>query len=178
MTGSSPEVKLEAAHSKGRLGVVRELFTEYAAALDVDLCFQNFSLELASLPGHYAPPQGRLLVARAGRKAAGCIALRKIADGICEMKRLYVRPAFRGRGIGRTLACAIITAARKIGYERMRLDTLASMNEALGLYESLGFRNIRPYYHNPSSNALFMELPLGHARPRERRLLKIATLAR
>lgn len=103
-----------------RLPTVRELFVEYVKATAVDLCFQNFDRELTELPGRYAPPEGRLLLALDGTKATGCVALRKISDGICEMKRLYVRPAFRGKGLGRTLTGEIIAAAKQIGYERMR----------------------------------------------------------
>ncbi|HEU0038281.1 MAG TPA: GNAT family N-acetyltransferase, partial [Verrucomicrobiae bacterium] len=121
---------------------------------------QDFERELTALPGRYAPPAGSLLLALDGTNAAGCAALRNIGDGICEMKRLYVRPAFRGKGLGRALASDIIAAARQIGYERMRLDTLSSMKEAIALYQSLGFRRIAPYYDNPNRGAVFMELDL------------------
>ena len=143
-----------------RLPTARELFIEYAQAIAVDLCFQDFERELTELPGRYAPPAGSLLLALDGTNAAGCVALRKIGDGICEMKRLYVRPAFRGQGLGRALARDIIAAARQIGYERMRLDTLSSMKEAIALYQSLGFRRIAPYYDNPNRCTVFMELDL------------------
>ena len=142
------------------LPTVRELFVEYAQAIAVDLCFQDFERELTELPGRYAPPAGSLLLALDGTNAAGCVALRNIGDGICEMKRLYVRPAFRGKGLGRALASDIIAAAKQIGYERMRLDTLSSMKEAIALYQSLGFRHIAPYYDNPNRGAAFMELDL------------------
>src|ERR1041385_6463368 len=111
------------AHSAADAPLVRALFREYAAGVGIDLCFQDFGQELAELPGRYAPPRGRLLVAWEGDEAAGCVALRELTGGICEMKRLYVRPAFRSRGIGRTLANAIVSAAWQIGYDRMRLDT-------------------------------------------------------
>jgi len=148
------------AHEAALLPTVRELFTEYANSIDVDLCFQSFDRELVELPGRYASPEGRMLLAFEEEQAAGCAALRKIGDGICEMKRLYVRPPFRGKRLGRALASEIIAAAKEIGYERMRLDTLNSMKEAIALYESLGFQRIAPYYDNPSGCAVFMELKL------------------
>ena len=148
------------AHSSEQLPMVRELFTEYANSIEVDLCFQGFSKELAELPGDYAPPAGRLFVAYEANAPVGCVALRKIDEDICEMKRLYVRPSARGTGLGRQLAKLVIEGAREIGYQKMRLDTLASMKPAIALYESLAFHRIEPYYHNPSGCAVFMELRL------------------
>ncbi len=128
------------------MATVRTLFEEYAAALDFDLCFQGFTAELAGLPGDYAPPAGRLLLARSDGAAVGVVALRPLAaPGACEMKRLYVRPAGRGGGTGRRLAVSAIGAARATGYATMRLDTVVSMRAAQSLYNSLGFRETGPY---------------------------------
>lgn len=140
--------------------LVRRLFEEYAASLDIDLCFQNFDLELDTLPGAYAPPDGTIVVAYADGEPAGCAALRKIGDGVCEMKRLYVRPEHRGEGIGRSLAEEIVARARGIGYATMRLDTLESMTEANALYRSIGFKKCAPYCYNPCEHPVYMELPL------------------
>ena len=139
----------------------RELFQEYAQSLGVNLCFQNFEQELAGLPGHYEPPDGRLLLAEYDGQLAGCVALHKWDGGICEMKRLYLRPSFRGKGLGRAIAEKIIAEARSIGYQRMRLDTIEPlMKDAVEMYRKLGFREIAPYRPNPIAGAMYMELQL------------------
>lgn len=142
------------------LEVVRALFKEYALSLGIDLDFQDFDRELAGLPGGYAPPAGRLILARQEEQVLGFVGLRKFSGKTCEMKRLYVRPGFRGKGIGRGLAKAVIAEAREIGYRRMRLDTLPWMDGAIALYRSLGFKEIESYRHNPIEGARFMELVL------------------
>ncbi len=154
-------MKLIQAASPGEIEEVRKLFAEYHEWLGLNLCFQNFDEELASLPGEYVPPSGRLFMAFEDDRVAGCIAMRKLDEGVCEMKRLYVRPEFRGTGLGHRLAVSVIDAAREIGYERMRLDTLpGKMDPAITMYRRLGFKEIEPYYFNPVAGAAFMELAL------------------
>jgi ribosomal protein S18 acetylase RimI-like enzyme len=146
-------------HVAERVPVVRALFEEYAEALGVDLGFQDFERELAELPGDYVPPGGRLLLAL-DPEPAGCVALRPFEPGVCELKRLYVRPAYRGSGLGRLLAEQIVAAGRDAGYERMRLDTLPTMAAARRLYESLGFVEIEAYRPNPVHGTTYFELAL------------------
>ena len=147
--------------SPSQVAEARELFREYAQSLGVNLCFQNFEQELAGLPGHYAPPDGRLLLAEYEGQLAGCVALHKWETGICEMKRLYLRPSFRGRRLGRVLAETIIAEARNLGYQSMRLDTIEPlMKDAVEMYRKLGFREIAPYRPNPIAGAMYMELQL------------------
>jgi ribosomal protein S18 acetylase RimI-like enzyme len=138
----------------------RELFLQYADSLGFDLEFQGFSQELATLPGNYAPPEGCILLAEDSGYFVGCVALRLLEDKICEMKRLYVKSDYRGRGMGRMLGCSVIDRARGTGYEKMRLDTIATMKEARSLYYSLDFRNINAYRYNPVDDASYMELEL------------------
>ncbi len=148
------------ATTHDEIAVARALFEEYAASLEIDLCFQGFAEELANLPGVYAPPRGRLLLARNGDVVSGCAALRPLEAMTCELKRMYVRPTFRGQGVGRALAEAIVAAARTIGYARIRLDTLEEMTAARSLYESLGFASRTAYYETPLVHTVFMELEL------------------
>jgi len=154
------DLRCTLAASPADIQDARLLFREYEASLGIDLCFQNFEAELAELPGAYAPPSGALLLARCEGETAGCVALRKLEPAVCEMKRLYLRAAFQGRGYGRALAEAIIAEARRIGYGRMRLDTLPFMTRAIPLYRSLGFYDIPPYTVNPVEGALFLEKKL------------------
>jgi ribosomal protein S18 acetylase RimI-like enzyme len=153
-------ITIAQAESRQGIELIRELFIEYERSLDIDLCFQGFDQELDSLPGEYAPPSGRLILAYNGDKLAGCVALRAISKEACEMKRLYVRPSHRGAGIGRMLAEAVIREATATGYRRMFLDTLASMHEALALYRSLGFRETEAYRYNPCEDCRFMVVDL------------------
>ena len=144
------------------VAAARTLFQEYQRALGVDLCFQGFAEELAGLPGEYAPPRGRLLLAesREDRALLGCVALRPLDARTAEMKRLFLRPAARGQGVGRRLVEAVMAEAETIGYACLRLDTLPSMRTAIALYRELGFREIEPYCRNPVAGALFLERAL------------------
>ncbi|HYX28743.1 MAG TPA: GNAT family N-acetyltransferase [Pyrinomonadaceae bacterium] len=154
-------MKLIQVQNSEQVDQARQLFREYQMWLQIDLCFQNFADELAGLPGEYAPPDGRLLLAHEGYELAGCVALRRIDQDTSEMKRLFLREEFRGRGLGRELIQAIIREAKDIGSQRMRLDTLPpKMNDAIALYRSYGFKEIAPYNHNPVAGAIFMELDL------------------
>jgi putative acetyltransferase len=149
------------AESPAQIAHARELFLEYAESLGFSLCFQNFDKELAGLPGDYAPPEGRLLLAEYEGQLAACVALHKLDSSVCEMKRLYLRQRFRGKGVGRALAERIIAEARRIGYRRMRLDTVEPiMKDAVAMYRKLGFRDIAPYRPNPIAGAMYMELEL------------------
>ncbi len=149
--------RIVSADSEAAVDEIRAMFLEYGRSLDFYLCFEDFETELAGLPGPYAPPSGRLLLAGGGENMAGCVALRDCGGGVCEMCRLYVRPAFLGRGIGRTLAEAAIVAARDEGYTAMRLETLPSMTEALALYAKLGFRDVS----KPGDVPIIRQLDLG-----------------
>jgi putative acetyltransferase len=154
-------LSLAQAEAPPQIAQARELFLEYAQSLGFSLCFQNFDQELAGLPGDYAPPDGRLLLAECEGQLAACVALHRLEDGICEMKRLYLRPQFRGRGLGRVLANRIIAEARQIGYQRMRLDTVEPvMKDAVAMYRKIGFQDIAPYRANPIVGAIYMELQL------------------
>jgi putative acetyltransferase len=149
------------AESPAQIAQVRELFLEYEQSLGVKLCFQNFEQELAELPGHYVPPDGRLLLAEYEGQSAGCVAHHRWDASSCEMKRLYLRPSFRGKRLGRAIAEKILAEARTIGYQRMRLDTIEPiMKDAVEMYRKLGFREIPPYRSNPIAGAMYMELQL------------------
>ena len=156
-----PELQTSQAESPNQIAGVSELFLEYAQSLGFSLCFQNFDQELATLPGDYAPPEGCLLLAMQDGQPAGCVALHKLDGENCEMKRLYVRPQFRGHGLGLALAERVIADARQIGYKYLRLDTVEPvMRAAVAMYRRLGFREIAPYRPNPIEGALYMELQL------------------
>ena len=154
-------LSLTQAETPSQIAQVRELFLEYAQSLGFSLCFQSFDAELAGLPGDYAPPDGRLLLAQYEDQLAGCVALHKLDADNCEMKRLYLRPQFRGKRLGRALAEQITAEARHIGYRRIRLDTVEPvMKDAVAMYRKIGFQEVAPYRLNPIAGALYMELEL------------------
>lgn len=164
-----PVIELASAKGAQQMDEARVIFREYAAGLGIDLCFQNFEEELATLPGEYAAPRGALLLARVDGALAGCCALRPLdsADypNAAEMKRLYVRKAFRGFGLGRQLAEAVLDIARQAGYDCVLLDTLDDMEAARALYEDLGFEDVPPYYHNPIPGAHYLKADLWSSKP-------------
>jgi putative acetyltransferase len=159
-----PQTSLRCPTDAGQMAAARQILREYAASLNVDLCFQNFEAELAALPGEYAAPKGQLLLAFVDGELAGCGGLRALPDvdyaNACEMKRLYVRPAFRRFGLGRLLAQALLDEARRAGYSVLLLDTLDDMEAARGMYASLGFEEIPPYYFNPIPGAHYLKTVL------------------
>lgn len=148
-----------------RLAIIRRLFREYQQDLGVDLCFQSFEEELAGLPGRYGPPGGAILLAHHRCHAAGCVALRDLGKGVCEMKRMFVRPRFRGLGLGRALAEAIVSEGRRLGYRTMKLDTVPKLQTALSIYRDLGFRKTAPYCHNPLQGAIYLAKRLSIPKP-------------
>jgi len=166
VTTTAFDLAITPARGDEDLAAVARLFREYQISIGTDLCFQGFEDELNTLPGHYAPPRGEILMARAGRAAAGVVALRplpyggKTADGACEMKRLYVRPAFRAAKLGRRLAERVIEESRRLGYRRLVLDTLQDMTSAQALYRALGFTEIEAYYENPLPGVRYFQLAL------------------
>jgi len=158
------KMEIKQASTDSEIVIVRTLFTEYSESLGFSLCFQNFDQELANLPGDYVPPDGRLLLAYIDDQPAGCIALHKLDEKICEMKRLYIRPAFRGHNLGRKLIDSILADAREVGYTHMRLDTVTGvMDSAIALYCKYGFKEIPPYCVNPQPGVIYMELDLTAA---------------
>ena len=162
MAMEQPPFLVAPVRTPADLDAVGELFDAYAASLDVDLAYQNYGAERAGLPGKYAPPEGELLLARSRDGAAiGCVALRAVGDGACEMKRLYVAPGARGLGLGRRLAEAVVQAAGARGYREIRLDTLPSMASAIGLYEAMGFTRVAPYYAGAVDGTIFLARPLA-----------------
>ena len=153
-------VRIVDAEGAASLALARALICEYSAWLGIDLEYQNFERELATFPGDYAPPHGALLLAQVGENTAGCVALRRLGPGLCEMKRLWVRQDFQSLGVGRALAVAVLERATSLGYERMRLDTLPRMATALALYRKLGFREIPAYYPSPVPGTVYLEKTL------------------
>jgi len=152
--------EIQTAMLPNEIPVIKELFQEYADSLKFELDFQDFREELATLPGKYAAPSGSILVAKKNGETVGCVAVRPLGEEICEMKRLYVKPAHRGKRVGRELALAIIEEAKRLGYKAMRLDTVEAMKEASALYRALGFRPIDAYCYNPLPGAMYFELKL------------------
>ena len=165
MSHIAGNVKVGQASTPEQIALARGLFEEYAGWLGIDLSYQGFAAELAGLPGAYAPPRGRLLLALANREAVGCVALRPLEGKICEMKRLFVCSTFRGQSLGRLLGERVVEEARGIGYQTMRLDTLPSMQAANQLYEKLGFARCAAYYETPLRDTVFMELQLSPRLP-------------
>ncbi len=155
-----PEHSIAAIEAPREISEVRAMFREYEAFLNVGLCFPGFEQELAGLPGEYAPPQGALFKATTASRVAGCVALRPVQDGLCEMKRLFVRPDYRGLGLGRKLAKRIVLEAKRIGYTRMRLETFEFLTGAIHIYKDLGFMQIGSYYDDPHTEVLYWELDL------------------
>ncbi len=155
-----PDIEIKNVQSTGEIKIVKELFEEYAKSLNFSLCFQNFDKELKNLPGDYSPPKGSLLLSEYNGIPAGCVGLRKFENDICEMKRLYVKNNFRGLKIGRMLVYKIIDEAKRIGYKKMRLDTIQTMQAAQNLYKSLGFYEISSYGNHPIEGTIYMELNL------------------
>jgi ribosomal protein S18 acetylase RimI-like enzyme len=160
MNNSEFDIEFTLIDGSDLIEEIKQLFLEYAQSLKVDLSFQDFNTEIGALPGKYSPPEGALILALIGHKPAGCIALRKISDDVCEMKRLYVRDNYKGLGIGKKLINLILEEATRIGYRFIRLDTLPSMKKAQDLYQALGFYDIEPYVYNPIVGTRFMELRL------------------
>jgi len=162
-------VLIAEAKTRNEISSAEALIREYATSLGIDLGFQSFEKEMAEFPGAYAGPDGRILIAIEDGDAVGVVGLRRLSGKVCELKRMYVRPKFRGKGIARKLAKRAIVVAQDIGYSRMRLDTLSRLKEAVLLYDSLGFKKVRPYTVNPHEDAIYMELKLERLERRHRR---------
>jgi putative acetyltransferase len=153
-------IKYKFSKSDKDFADAKDLFVEYANSLNFELCFQNFEEEISNLPAQYSEPTGCIILCYENDKSIGCVGLRKFAEDVCEMKRLYLRKEARGKGIGRVLANIIIEKARELGYKKMQLDTIETMKEAIALYKSMGFKEIKPYRYNPLDSVLYMELDL------------------
>ncbi len=154
-------ITIETPHGAADIAAVKALFLEYAQSLDFSLCFQGFDQEMATFPAKYSPPKGGLLLAKVDGVPAGAVGVWQQAPGVCEMKRLYLKPEFRGLDLGRRLAEGIVEEGRRLGYRAIRLDTLKSMVAARALYATMGFVEVEPYYDNPMAGAVYMELPLS-----------------